>query len=89
MADTLPNIEIPSGIWTDIYAAAGIQPGVQLILQNIGTCDIFLTSQVNQPTEEDAYQIVERSQWVINDAGDEGAWAFCGNTNGRINVKVA
>ena len=90
MIDTLNNIKILAGVPTDIYAASGIQVGTRIILQNIGVCDIELISQESEPTRQefnDAKQIASRSQWVINDQGDLGAWAYCNNENGLVNVR--
>lgn len=88
MADTLPNIEIPPGIWTDLYVESGIDVGTQILIQNIGVCDVSLVAQASQPTDLDAIQILERADFSINDAGDAGAWAFCQHTNGRVNVRL-
>ena len=92
MVDTLNNIKIAAGTPVDIYAASGISVGRRLILQNIGVCDVELLSQSATPTRQDftdSKQIVRRSEWVINDSGDVGAWAYCNNENGLINVREA
>jgi hypothetical protein len=87
MADTLPNITIPEQTWVDLYAASGIAIGTQILVQNIGACDIYLTSQASQPTDDTAHQIIKRSQFAINDAGDTGAWAYC-REGGLVNVRL-
>lgn len=87
MADTLPNIVIPPNVWVDIYNAASIAVGTQILVQNVGVCDIFLAAQATQPTLKDRYNIIERSQCAINDAGDTGAWAYC-TSGGLINVRL-
>lgn len=87
MADTLQNIVIPEQVWIDVYAASGITLGKQILVQNIGVCDIYLASQATQPTDYDAHQIIQRSQFAINDFGDTGAWAYC-RGGGLINVRL-
>lgn len=89
MADTLGNVILTAGVWTDLYAESGIALGTQIIVQNIGVCDIFLTSKALQPDDEDARQISERGVFLINDAGDLGAWALCSSSGGGLNVMVA
>jgi hypothetical protein len=89
MADTLPNISLPRQTWVNLYGESGLTIGVQILAQNIGVCDISLASQENQPTDESATQIIKRSQQARNDFGDLGAWAFCNNSDGLINVRIA
>lgn len=89
MADTLTNTALPAGTWVDLYAATGIVGGVQILVQNIGVCDVYLSSQTLQPTDETARQLISRSQFVINDPGDSGAWAYCANDGGLVNVRIA
>ena len=89
MADTLGNIILTAGVWTDLYSESGIALGTQIIVQNIGVCDVFLTSALDQPTDEDARQISERGVFLINDAGDSGAWALCSSSGAGLNVSVA
>ena len=88
MADTLPNISIPEQTWVDLYSASGIAIGTQILVQNIGVCDIYLTSQAAQPTDYTAHQIIKRSQFVINNVGDTGAWAYC-REGGLVNVRLS
>jgi len=89
MADTLPNIDIPAGIWTDLYAESGIGVGAQILIQNIGVCDLSLNAQAATPTDENSIQILERATFMINDTGDAGAWAFCLSMDGLVNVRLA
>lgn len=89
MADTLGNIILTAGVWTDLYAEANIAIGTQIIIQNIGVCDIFLTTKAVIPTSEDARQISERGVFLINDDGDLGAWALCSSAGGGLNVSIA
>jgi hypothetical protein len=87
MADTLSNIVLPPQTWVDLYAQSGVGVGVQILAQNIGVCDVYLTSQAAQPTDDTAHQIVRRSQFAINDFGDSGAWAYC-REGGLVNVRL-
>lgn len=89
MPDTLGNIILLANTWTDLYAETGIAVGVQIVVQNIGTCDVYLTTKAGQPDDEDARQISERGEFLINDIGDSGAWAYCQSAGGSLNVRVA
>ncbi len=87
MSDTLQNVELPSRTWVDLYSQSGFSIGTRILVQNIGVCDVFLTSQAAQPTDYTAHQIIERTQFAINDSGDTGAWAFCW-AGGLLNIRL-
>jgi len=87
MSDTLPNIELPAAVWVELYLESHIPAGKQLLVQNIGSCDVYLATSAQQPTDETTRQILVRGQWAVNDEGDETAWAYCNNTDGLINVR--
>lgn len=89
MSDTLGNVTLIANVWTDLYAETGIIVGSQIVVQNIGSCDVCLTTKAIQPDDEDATQLVERGGFVINDFGDSGAWAFCQGSGGLLNVRLA
>ena len=87
MADTLPNTILPPGVWVDLYAETGLPVGAQILVQNIGVCDVYVASNPTTPITDLAHQIVKRSQFSINDPGDTGAWAFC-LAGGLVNVRL-
>lgn len=89
MADTLPNIELPPNIWVDLYAATGIAVGTQILVQNIGVCDVYLFSGPAMPDQgdNDMHQIITRAQFAKNDQGDAGAYAMC-IAGGLVNVRL-
>ncbi len=91
MADTLPNVVILENVWTDIYAATGISPGIQIKVQNLGTSVIRLNAGVATPVfpNPDAFVIVERGVQAINDTGDGGAWALSEDIEGLVSVRIA
>ncbi len=87
MPDTLPNVILPVGVWVDLYAATGIDVGTRILVQNIGHCDVYLVAQAAEPVDDTARQVLTRSQYAINDLGDDGAWAFC-TGGGGVNVRI-
>lgn len=90
MAVTRESINLISGVWTDIYKALGLTPGVKIAVQNIGSSDIYLSAAVLKPaTDSDAWQRIQPNDFpMANDAGDPGAWAFSPNQGGKINAWV-
>ena len=91
MSDTLPNTPITAGVWVDVYALTGIAVGTKLIVENVGMCDVYLAVQATQPgPEHNDYNILKRTgPKVTNNAGDSGAWAFCGHSDGELNVSIS
>lgn len=89
MPDTLPNVLLPSAVWVDVYAMSHIPPGTQMLVQNIGSCDVYLATTGQIPTDESTRHVLLRGQWAVNDLGDGTAWAYCNNTDGLINVRIA
>ena len=87
VSDTLQNVILPPRTWVDLYDQSGFQIGDQFIIQNIGVCDVYLSSQAEQPLNDSAHNIIKRSQFAINDPGDNGAWAYC-IEGGLVNIRL-
>lgn len=89
MADTLPNIVLPSHVWVNLYAETGIPVGTQILTQNISTCDVRLYSGAAQPGQgqNHMYQLLQNGQFARNDQGDAGAFAMCVG-GGGVNVRL-
>ena len=93
MADTLPNIRIPTDVWVDLYAASGIQVGTVIVVENIGAQDVFLTVSRDIPPNlvvgtVNAYNILKRNgDKLRNSLNDTGAWAFSANTEAKVSVR--
>lgn len=88
MPDTLLNIPLTQNEWVDLYAASGIAVGTQLLVENTGVCDVYLAVEATEPAKDsNSYNILKRNGDPLrNQPGDSGAWAFCQNTNGEVNV---
>lgn len=92
MGDNLPNILIPVNEWIDLYSLSGITPGLAIMVENVGSYDVYLSVQDTQPaTNHDSYNVVQRGNGVRlqNAAGASGAWAFCNNEGGKVSVGLA
>lgn len=94
MADTLNNIVLPAGSWVDLYAASGITPGVQIVIENLTTLPVKYHAAAVVPAgaeKNDANGSFERItayEEKVNDLNDNGAWAYSSVTDGLVNVKV-
>ena len=89
MSDTIPNIDLPVGEWVDLYAESNITVGIAVSIENIGVCDVYLAAQAAEPDKDhDSYNVLQRENGVRlkNTLGDAGAWAFCNNDGGKVNV---
>lgn len=91
MADNLPNVKIDTpNEWVDLYALSGIAVGEALAIENVGTCDVYLAVQEDQPPpEHDSYNVLQRKNGVrlANSDGDSGAWAFCNSGGAKLSVR--
>jgi hypothetical protein len=76
MADTLPNIALPAGVWVDLYGGAGIAVGTKIYVENLTEFDVRLCSKGVQPTAVDGFALLVRGQTMSNQGGDAGAWAM-------------
>lgn len=89
MPNTIQNITVPTNLWVDLYALAGLAVGTQLIIENSGDIDVYLAVQAVQPGQDhDAYNIVKRRPSISlqNTQGDAGAWAYCPGGAGKLSI---
>lgn len=94
MADTRPDIILEAGVQTDLYAELNAQAGypavtvgTQLAMQNKSGSVVELTAKATAPDNSDGSTLVYPYEFMSNDSGDAGAWAFSIN-NAAINVRV-
>lgn len=89
MANTLPNITIPTNQWVDLYLLSGVTVGVAISVENVGCFDVFLAVQAAQPpATHNAFNIIKRSGDALrNSNGDAGAWAFSQGSQAKVNVR--
>lgn len=94
MADTLNNIVLPAGVWTDLYAASGVTVGTQIVIENLTTLPIKHHAGATVPAnaEKDdgtgSFQRIMAYEEKVNDSGDAGSWAYSSVVSGLVNVKV-
>ena len=88
MADTLPNVPTPPGVWVDLYAATGIIVGTQISIQNLGSNVLFLHAGPDVPTNSDGFKRLPSFREAINMDGDTGAWVLSKVVENIVNVAV-
>ena len=88
MADTLPNLKIVEGVWTDIYTASGIAVGTQITVQNLGSNTLYLNAKATEPNVDDGFKAVPPFREAVNDSGDSGAWILSNVVDSLINISV-
>ena len=80
-------VKLPAGTWVDLYAATGINVGVQLDVVNITPDDVKLASTAAEPTPTDPHlPLIFNSGKAISDQSNLGAWALS-VSGGAINVR--
>lgn len=69
MSETLPDVVLATGVWTDIYTASGIAPQSDLIIKNKSTSVAYIQVRASTPT-------VNTDGWPINPLGSSlgGDW---------------
>lgn len=84
-----PNLVLPAGEWVNIYELAGLPIGARIIVHNIGSSDVYLSTALLQPERDsDAYQVIQPNNLpMINDPDSTGEWAFSPNQEAKINVR--
>lgn len=89
MADTIPNIPLVAGVWTELYAASTITVGTQLGIQNLGISPLYLHAGPDEPTGVDGFKLLPAEREAVNKTGDTGAWVLSKIVDSVVNVAVA
>ena len=79
-------VKLPAGVWVDLYAATGINVGVQLDVINVTPNDVKLSSTVGEPTPTDPNLPLLFNSKAVCDQSSLGAWAMC-VAGGAISVR--
>lgn len=88
MTDTLNNNLVEAEDYKDIYFLASIASGTDVIVQNVGTTDLYFTISKNKPSRDnEAYRIFRRGEFITANKGDKSIWVFSPQADGFINVE--
>lgn len=89
MADTLPNIILSAGTWTDLYDKSGITPGTKIKIVNLSQTQIMLHTGLTQPDKASGFIPLAPGETLENIAASTGEWAHAVFKRALINVGVA
>lgn len=78
---TIPDIQLSSAIYTELYAASGITVGTEIIIQNKGPVVIVVQNSTLAPdnTSWHGFLIPYMAVWIAP-SGSTGVWAKGGST---------
>lgn len=76
MATSLPSVPLPRNTWVDLYAATGITVGSQIIIQNIGSSEAYLSESVASPAPTVGRNIISPRLYLTSADTPVGAWAL-------------
>ena len=79
-------VKLPARTWINLYAATGINVGVQLDVINVTPNDVKLSSTVGEPISTDPHLPLLFNSKAVCDQSSLGAWAMC-VSGGAINVR--
>jgi hypothetical protein len=94
MADSLPDIKLPTNIWVDLYAASGIAVGTKVNIHNKGASRVTIAVSAVEPVSIELGVFLAPvgsgapSIPLQNDGGDSGLWAYS-QSGGSVNIEVA
>lgn len=83
MADSIPDIHIPLGVWTNLYTATGISVGTALTIQNKASYDLQLYLSATAPSSATSGVLVQPYGVADVDVGSTGCWAY-GNGSASV-----
>ena len=88
MASTMVRVSIPKNTFVDLYDAAGITVGKQIIVDNQYEQDVHLLTVETAPASMvgQAYVTILDGEQMINDSGDVGAFAYSYNVDTSLNI---
>ncbi len=80
MADTLADVAIPEGVWTDLYDETGIAVGTAVSVYNKGSNACLLAIKATIPSGSTLgvpLHVGPNGSYAYVAAGESGLWAYC------------
>lgn len=79
MADTIADIEAPSGDWIDLYSESAIPIGISLLITNKSSYEVLLQVSQTKPSLNSKYgeplRISGPHSRLVVESGASGVWA--------------
>jgi hypothetical protein len=89
MPETIQNLQIESEQWLDVYSLSIIPKGTPIVLQNIGTSDLYIAISSTKPSNNhNSYRILRRAE-SLHLADEIPVWVFSTQIDGAANVERA
>jgi len=86
MSETLRNIELQSGVWTNVRALSDVGFSSEAALQNTGVTDLYYSFSESEPSKSfDRYQILKRGE--VKNLGTNKVWVVSPYCDGLANVQ--
>lgn len=77
MADTRPDINLVPNVWTDLYAASGINIGAAISIWNKGSDNILIAIKATAPTDNRGMPLYTGVYGYAQvTQGESGVWAM-------------
>lgn len=77
MSQNKPPVDLVASTWTDLNAALGVTAGTKLIIQVTQSREIVhFADTLDEPTESDPFNTCKLGEYITNDTGDAGLWAY-------------
>ena len=87
MTDTLPIVKINANRWANLLTQSGVDLNSDIFVQNVGASDVLIVKTATEPTNDQAYQILEPRKIYRSDPAPSGLWAKCNNQNAVLSVQ--
>lgn len=91
MADTIEDIAVPKGVWTDLYAGSGIAVGTAVTLVNTGSSAVRIAISASTPSSTTIgipLFVGAIGNIAQVSAAEVGLWAYAPDGKTTINVQV-
>jgi hypothetical protein len=88
MSTSLPSVTLPFNTWVDLYDATGIDQGLQINIQNIGSYEATLVESALKPDSTIGHNLLPPREYVSTTAFNVGSWAFS-SLGTTLQVEVA
>lgn len=83
---TLANTSIPKEVWINIQSSIGVSLEKPVIIQNVGTTDLYYSASNSQPAKNaKAYKLFKRGDFITAIAGIP-TWIFSTQAEGAVNA---
>ena len=89
MSQNKPPVDLDAETLTNLYSKTGISVGTKLVIQVIQSREpVYFADSASEPTATTAYNVCKQGEYITNDSGDAGLWAYS-RSGARLTIKEA